>query len=73
MRYSKTDIDRFLSRPMGLVAEFKGEVTFAKELTKEIDPDKAFEKGKYPHVVFSNGKALVPDPIENKRVWKLRK
>lgn len=67
LRYTKKDIDRFLSRPLGLVAEFKTPMTFAVHILKEIDPiNEAFNR-KHPRVIFSNGKAFVPEDVVGKR------
>ena len=67
MRYSKEDIDRFLSRPLGLVAEFKSEMTFSVNVLKEIDPiNEAFSR-KHSRVIFSNGKAFVSESVVGKR------
>lgn len=68
MRLSKSDIDRLLSRPLGLVAEYKNEVTFASEVLREIDPiNEAFSR-KNRRVIFSNGKAFVPEDVCGKKV-----
>jgi hypothetical protein len=69
MRYTKKDIEKFLSRPMGLVAEFKTEMTFASDVLREIDPiNEAFNR-KNRRVIFIGGKAFVKEDISDKR-WK---
>jgi hypothetical protein len=64
MRYSKKDIENFLSRPMGLVAEFKGEITFVSEVYREIDPEKEAFSRKHSRVLFKDGKAFFKESVE---------
>jgi hypothetical protein len=68
MRYTKKDIDKFLSRPMGLVCEFKTPMTFVSDVLREIDVDKEAFSRKHKRVIFIGGKAFVNEPIFGKKV-----
>ena len=63
MRMSKKDLEKFLSRPMGLVAEYKTPIDFAKEGFREIDIEKEAFSRKNRHVFFINGKAFVKETL----------
>lgn len=70
MRYTKNDIERFLSRPMGLVAEFKTPMTFASDVLREIDIEKEAFSRKHRRVIFIGGKAFVNELIPNTKERK---
>jgi hypothetical protein len=67
MRYTKKDIDKFLSRPMGLVCEFLTPMTFVSDVLREIDIDKEAFSRKHKRVIFIGGKAFVNESVFGKK------
>lgn len=68
MRYTKKDIEKFLSRPLGLIAEYKTPMTFASDILREIDVEKEAFSRKHSRVIFIGGKAFVNESVGGKRV-----
>lgn len=60
---SKKELEKFLSRPLGLVVEYKTPIDFAKEGLREIDVEKEAFSRKNRHVIFMNGKAFIKETL----------